>query len=441
MKKINILFLSLFVLAACSGDDDENTGGAMKSDAKQITTFTFREVDNNDLDEDISATIDKEEKTITASVPFGTDVSALKPTLTISEKATVNPKDKAEVDFNDKVEFTVTAEDGSTQKYAVTMSVGKSSAKAILSFVFRAEDNEALEEGLEANIDEEERKITPTWGSASFLPELLPTIEISRSATISPKPGEVTDFTEPVEYTVTAEDGSTEKYTLSFAYRDYTQKEILTAFYKANPNNKLGWDVEEDDLSKWKGVTLRDNVIVALDIGTKNLSKLSPELTLLTKLEELHMDFNTEILEIPKEIARWTKLKIWKLYGNSIPSGFPDEIAQLKSLETLSFGDANITELPNSFVELSPNLKFLGMSACEFVEFPVEVFELKNLEFLGLSHNSFAVLPEGWENLENLRELNIRLNAIQGLPQDLCQLIAKNDIKVDKDAEVADCPQ
>jgi hypothetical protein len=63
---------------------------------------------------------------ITAEVPNGTDVTKLKPTITISKDATVSPKSGAQKDFTDPVQYVVTAEDGTTKKtYTVTITVAE----------------------------------------------------------------------------------------------------------------------------------------------------------------------------------------------------------------------------------------------------------------------------------------------------------------------------
>ncbi len=73
---------------------------------------------------DVEATIS--DTTITAEVPNGTDVTKLKPIITISKNATVSPVSDAETDFTDPVSYVVTAEDGTTKKtYTVTITVAE----------------------------------------------------------------------------------------------------------------------------------------------------------------------------------------------------------------------------------------------------------------------------------------------------------------------------
>lgn len=61
---------------------------------------------------------------IAVEVPYGTDVTKLKPTIVISKDATVSPKSGTQKDFTNPVSYVVTAEDGTTkQTYTVTVTV------------------------------------------------------------------------------------------------------------------------------------------------------------------------------------------------------------------------------------------------------------------------------------------------------------------------------
>ncbi len=87
-----------------------------KFSGKDILTFTFA-----DFSPAIVAKIDPATKTITATVPATADLTKLKPTITLSDRATVNPASATVVDFSKALNFTVTAEDAGTQVYAVTV--------------------------------------------------------------------------------------------------------------------------------------------------------------------------------------------------------------------------------------------------------------------------------------------------------------------------------
>jgi uncharacterized repeat protein (TIGR01451 family) len=82
---------------------------------KAITTFNF-----NGLNPAVTGVINESRKTITLTVPFGNNVAALVPTITITG-ASVNPRSGAANNFTVPQIYTVTAADGSTQMYTVTV--------------------------------------------------------------------------------------------------------------------------------------------------------------------------------------------------------------------------------------------------------------------------------------------------------------------------------
>jgi hypothetical protein len=87
------------------------------SSAKAITTFDFEALDPN-----VAGVINEGAKTITLTVPFGTDVTALVPTI-VHTGASVSPASGIAQDFTSPVAYTVTAEDASIQAYVVTVTV------------------------------------------------------------------------------------------------------------------------------------------------------------------------------------------------------------------------------------------------------------------------------------------------------------------------------
>ncbi|WP_350286997.1 DUF5018 domain-containing protein [uncultured Croceitalea sp.] len=281
MKKITLLFLCLFILAACSKDDDN--GSAKKSDAKAITTFTFIAAENDVLTQDVKAEIDEDEKTITAEVPSGTDIKALKPNITVSAKAKVSPESKAARDFNEAVEYTVTAEDGSEVAYTVTVIVAKSDVKQITSFVFLAEDNEALSEDVQGVINEVEKTITAEVPSGTDIKALKPSVVVSVEAKVSPESKAAIDFNDAIEYTVTAEDGSEAKYTVSVTVAKVDAKQIRSFTFEAADNDSLSEnvvaDIDEDNkmiIAELPSGTLLTTLVPSIVISGG--AKISPEI-------------------------------------------------------------------------------------------------------------------------------------------------------------------
>ena len=85
------------------------------SDEKKILGFAI----NNCI-----GTIDESAHEIAVTVPAATVVTALTPMIMVSTGATVSPASGQSMDFTDAVTYTVTAEDGTTQAYEVTVTVG-----------------------------------------------------------------------------------------------------------------------------------------------------------------------------------------------------------------------------------------------------------------------------------------------------------------------------
>lgn len=199
-KRINLFILViLFILSSCSEDPKP-----VKSSAKAITSFKF-----SSITPEVTGIITEGDKKIALTVPAGTNVSALSPTIVVSEKASVSPASGVVQDFSNPVTYTVTAEDGTTQGYQVTVTVTipPSTAKAMTSFKFSG-----LTPEVTGTIDEDTYHVSVTVPNGTDVTALVPTILISEKATISPASGIAKDFTSPVVYTITAEDASFQEY-------------------------------------------------------------------------------------------------------------------------------------------------------------------------------------------------------------------------------------
>jgi hypothetical protein len=91
----------------------------LKRSAKNITSFT---ASSGIIP--ITGVINDLLGTISLTAPFGANVTALTPTIVVSDKATVSPASLVPQDFTSPVIYTVTAEDGSTWNYTVTVVFG-----------------------------------------------------------------------------------------------------------------------------------------------------------------------------------------------------------------------------------------------------------------------------------------------------------------------------
>ncbi len=170
----------------------------IKSREKNIISF--------DIEGQISSDINEEENSILVVMPYGTDLSSLTPIIEISDKAEISPESNSEIDFSQgEVSYTVTAEDASIKTYTVNIETALNSEKQILNFTIDGQVGGTI-------IDNEEFTLLVEMPNGAVL-YLSPIIEVSEEATVSPESESFIDFSEgPVEYTVSAQDGSTQIY-------------------------------------------------------------------------------------------------------------------------------------------------------------------------------------------------------------------------------------
>jgi hypothetical protein len=88
----------------------------LKPSSKVITSYSF-------ADPVAAGVITETDQTIAVTVPFGTDVTALVPTITIVGSS-LSPASGVANDFSNPVTYTVTAADASTKAYTVTVKTG-----------------------------------------------------------------------------------------------------------------------------------------------------------------------------------------------------------------------------------------------------------------------------------------------------------------------------
>lgn len=167
-----------------------------------------------------AATINATMHTIAVQVAYGTDLDGLVATFALSPGASAMVGSVNQVsgttanDFTNVVTYIVEAADGSTQNWTVTVSVAASNAKAITAFSM-AEQTGA------ATINATAHTIAIEVANGTDVSNLVATFALSADA--SAKVGTVdqvsgtteNDFSAPVVYTVKAEDGSTQDWTVT----------------------------------------------------------------------------------------------------------------------------------------------------------------------------------------------------------------------------------
>ncbi|MDR1864703.1 MAG: DUF5018 domain-containing protein [Bacteroidales bacterium] len=109
----NRLFLAVLLAAAVLSGACKKNDTPLSSE-KAIITFTVTDGGGNSVSCNVSGT------TVSAVLCKGTNLAGLTPVITVSPKATFTPLDAK--DFTLPVTCTVTAEDGSTATYTVTLT-------------------------------------------------------------------------------------------------------------------------------------------------------------------------------------------------------------------------------------------------------------------------------------------------------------------------------
>jgi hypothetical protein len=181
--------------------------GAAKSPAKAITAYSLA---GN------AGTIDETAKTIAVTMPNGTNVTALVATFTttgavVKAGAVTQTSGTTTNDFTAPVAYTVTAADGTTANYTVTVALGGTSAKAITAFSLA---------GIAGTINESTGTIAVTVPNGTNLSALTATFSTTGAAvnvgSVVQTSGTTTNnFTAPLVYNVTAADGTKAAYTVT----------------------------------------------------------------------------------------------------------------------------------------------------------------------------------------------------------------------------------
>jgi hypothetical protein len=161
------------------------------------------------------AEINSAEGTVSVNVLFGTIVTNLEPIIVISNGATIDPASGVAQDFTNPVVYTVTAENTTTTKeWTATVTVLPASNQAeILTFSFAAQS-------APATINTENATVSISVVYGTNVTSLSPTITVSPFAGIVPASGVSQNFSAPVQYTVTAQDGTEKVWTVTVTISD-----------------------------------------------------------------------------------------------------------------------------------------------------------------------------------------------------------------------------
>lgn len=220
------LFLTIIsALGACGPGADRDAW--RNANAKAMTTFSLNGV---------AGTVNETNKTIAVSLPY-TSVVALAATFTttgssVTVGSTAQVSGTTVNNFNSPVVYTVTAVDGTTANYTVTVTVALNPAKAITAFTLS---------GATGNINETNKTIGVSVPYGSSVTALVATFTTTGSSVAIGSTAQVSgttpnNFTSSKSYTVTAADATTVDYTVTV-----TIAPALACIWDTSTWNNCNW--------------------------------------------------------------------------------------------------------------------------------------------------------------------------------------------------------
>jgi GTPase SAR1 family protein len=175
-----------------------------------------------------------------------------------------------------------------------------------------------------------------------------------------------------------------------------------------------------------------------LDLSSKGLTSLPPEIGNLTNLTELDLA-NNQLTVLPPEIGNLTNLTLLHLYNNQL-TVLPPEIGKLTKLTGLYLGGNQFTVLPPEIGNLT-NLTELRLYNNQFTALPPEIGKLTNLTELDLADNQFTVLPPEIGNLTKLTVLYLGDNQLTVLPPEIGNLTKLTSLDLEDNQLTAPPPE
>lgn len=289
--------------------------------------------------------IDQTNKTVTLTLPYSyksgnvnaSAKSAIVSNFTYSDLATCDKTSGAALDysFSDAIDnfITVTSQAGVANSYKMIVKYDEAETNKDITN-FSVGTGQVVISGT---------NITVTVSGTTDVTNLTPTISVSSMATVSPASGVTQDFTNPVTYTVTAEDGSIQQYTVTVV-KDNTDPTITS--------------IEPEDAKT--GVSLGGTIVVTFSekviLGTGNIT-LSDGTNKLTLTPNTISSDGTTVVKIPfsglSSLTKYTLIipagAFTDLYGNQVKlftSSFTTADGTLHSLPYISHMDADNFEQP-----------------------------------------------------------------------------------------------
>ncbi len=348
---------------------------------------------------------------------YGSVIDSLVPEITLSEGATSYPASGDTVDFTLPATFTVTAEDKLiTQEWTVTVALAaaKSTETDILVFTVDNQIGNAL-------IDTTTHTVTTEVEYLTDLITLTPDIEISSFATIVPLSGIAQNFTDPVIYTVTAEDGTTiQEWTITISEEIIPYMSIYDIQYTTETSGDSPHINEQvrvsgivtaiDSLQDFKGYFLQDststwNGIYVYD-PDHNSTKSGDSLTIVATIDEYYNV--TQISGIVEYFENST--------GNILPdplvitTGITDPEQYEGVLVTIENAECTNNNLGNDEVEINDGSGVIIVNDYIYDYIDTVAFTKSNIyRITGVMYYSsgdYKIIPRNVNDIEDVTAVN-----------------------------------
>jgi hypothetical protein len=185
--KVSLILAMFFMITAC--ENNFEAGGFDVDSSSNVTSFKINGV---------AGEIDQKTGKINVTMPYGSDITKVKPEMVLEEGATSSLDVTVPTNFTNPVKFRVV--NGNLYKdYTVTAVV----LSPIKSFKIN---------GVAAIVNDVSKTITMTLPESTDLTVLKPVIELTEGVSISPASGATIDFTNAVTFVITS-NGKSVNYT------------------------------------------------------------------------------------------------------------------------------------------------------------------------------------------------------------------------------------
>lgn len=262
--------------------------------------------------------------------------------------------------------------------------------------------------------------------------------------------------------------------------------EALKAFYEANANNTLNWDLDDKTLKSWEGLTIENDRVTEIRIPAKNIQRFTvsiftiselktlgfadneikgipPQIENLTRLEVLNLE-NNQLENLVEEIKNITSLKLLNLKGNQLRE-LPYDMDELTALTTLNIEDNLLIKIPYEICileENGTNVSKNPRTTCDLVNYHYRglkaLYEVNpnniltwdltdtnmaswsdvvltsegTIEELDLQSKGLSIIPEQFGNLIGLKYLNLTSNGITQLPNEFTRLTSLTILDIEE---------